>query len=182
MFGSQAGTGVRVEAKAGEALVDLPWRGVERDDRSGAGHVQIERVAVVDAAGRPLATVQRDDRVVVHLQARAATAKRNIIIGYIINDRVGTAICGENSCSVDNGLLDLPAAGAYHIVLEFCWPEIQPGEYTLTLGVGEGDHPLHHVIQCWAHNVVKLAAVSPNRVVHCLFNNPISRLEVTPVG
>ncbi|MBW1963588.1 MAG: ABC transporter ATP-binding protein, partial [Deltaproteobacteria bacterium] len=63
----------------------------------------------------------------------------------------------------------------------FKWPEIFPGEYTITPGIGEGDHPHHHIIQCWAHNVVAVSAVTPGRFINGLFNNPITHMEINPI-
>lgn len=117
------------------------------------------------------------DRIVVHSWVTCLIPKANVLAGYILSDRIGNWICGENSCSVANGVFPL-TAGEHLIRLQFDWPEIQPGEYTITPGIGEGTEPLRHVIQCWAHNVAKFTAVSPNKAVHCIFNNPLQGLQV----
>lgn len=165
-----------------QRLAALPWVEVADDERSGAREVQIERVLVTDADDVPLTTVRADDRVIVRMHVVASMAKNRLIFGYLVNDRMGNAIFGENTWSLADGLITLPAAGRYRVTLEFKWPEIRPGEYTLTFGVGEGDDPLNHTIQCWAHNVVALSAISPNKVIHCLFNNPLSHVEATAIA
>ncbi|MBU0640851.1 MAG: Wzt carbohydrate-binding domain-containing protein, partial [Planctomycetes bacterium] len=159
----------------------LPWIAVPEESRGGARAIQIERVAVTRADHQKLTTVRAAERVVVHMTLRAARPSREILFGYIVNDRLGNAIFGENTVSMANGIVDLAVAGVYIVRFEFDWPEIQPGEYTITLGVGEGNDALSHVIQCWAHNAVAVSAISPDKVVHCLFNNPILDLEVAAV-
>ncbi len=159
------------------SLADLPWREVQAAERSGAGDIRIDRVAVTDAADLPIGTVQAGDRIVVRSWVTCLVPKAHVLAGYILTDRLGTWICGENTCSVSDGVFPL-AAGEHLIQLEFDWPEIQPGEYTITPGIGEGTQPLRHVIQCWAHHVAKFTAISPQKAVHCLFNNPLKEFRV----
>ncbi len=157
---------------------ELPWREVVPAERSGAGNIRIDRVAVTDAAGRPVGTVQAGDRIVVRSWVTCLTPTTHVLAGYILTDRVGNWICGENTCSVPDGVFPL-ATGEHVIQLEFDWPEIQPGDYTITPGIGEGTLPLQHVIQCWAHHVAKFTAISPHKAVHCMFNNPLKGLQVS---
>ena len=157
----------------------LPWRDVDTSDIGGAGEVLVRRVAVTSAeSNEGLQVVKHGTRVRVHAELTSSTPKNDLVVGYIIRDRVGVAIFGENTASSNLPFLAMKQNDAKVITIEFSWPEVHPGEYTITVGVGEGRHPLQHVIQCWAHNVVALQAISPERIVHCIFNNPISHLEV----
>ena len=45
--------------------------------------------------------------------------------------------------------------------------------------MGEGNDPLHHAIQCWAHNVAAVAGISPQKPIHGLFTNPLRGFEFT---
>jgi len=164
----------------GGELANLPWREVAATERSGVGDIRIDRVAVTDPSGRPIGTVQAGTRVVVRSWVTCLAPKPHVLAGYILTDRLGHWICGENTCSVANGVFHL-AAGEHLIQLEFDWPEIQPGDYTITPGIGEGTEPLNHVIQCWAHHVARFTAISPGKAVHCIFNNPIRGMEVSAI-
>ena len=161
----------------GGPLAELPWQEVKPETRSGAGQIIIERVAVTDVTGAALPVIQARDRVIVRMILACALAKDQVLVGYTIFDRLGNLICGENTCSVAAGIFQL-AAGRHLVQFEFDWPEIRPGEYTMTIGVGEGTDPMNHVIQCWAHTVTKFTAISPGKVIHCLFNNPLANLKV----
>ena len=58
------------------------------------------------------------------------------------------------------------------------WPEVQQGEYTMTIGVGNGRHSLHHEIVAWVQSVLQFAVV-PKRDVHGLFNNDLTSFSFT---
>lgn len=171
----------RVSPAEGMPMVArLPWLDVTPSQLSGLGEVSIRRVAVTRPDLRQPGAVQAKDRICVHLWLTCAIRKPQVIAGYILSDRMGHAICGENSCSLADGVIALEP-GDHLMRFEFDWPDIHPGDYSITLGIGDGNDPLRHVIQCWAHNVVKFTAVSPGRVIHCIFNNPMANLGVAPI-
>jgi len=152
------------------------WLVVSEDQTGGAGEVVILRV-FVSKDGLPAKTVQAGDRITVSLLVRATTAKQEVIFGYTIKDRVGNAVFGENSFCLSEGP-QYVERGYTIVVFSFVWPEVYPDDYTITLGIGEGGHPLAHKIQCWAHNVFSLSAIAPGRAIHGMFNNPMRSLEV----
>lgn len=161
------------EQIAASALDALPWREVTDDRRGGLQEVTIERVAVTDAAGHHATSLSPGDRFTVHAIVRADRPKRNLIFGCMIVDRLGENLCGDNSLSSPGTLVDAPAAGRYLVRLEYHWPAVYPGNYTMTVGIGEGTQALSHVVQCWAHNVVAVSAISPDRAIHGRFLNPL---------
>ncbi len=61
-----------------------------------------------------------------------------------LTDRVGNWICGENTCSVPDGVFPL-ATGEHVIQLEFDWPEIQPKTVRdrIYLALKKKNEPLH---------------------------------------
>ncbi|MFH1102671.1 MAG: ABC transporter ATP-binding protein [Pseudomonadota bacterium] len=163
-----------------EIIETHDWIDVPQDSVGGACEVIIEKVMITSKEFEPLTIVKADDYVLLHLIAYSFSDKRNIIFGYLIKDRVGNAIFGENTVECPKGPIDLPA-GRHYIKIGFQWPEIYPSEYTITVGIGEGRHAANHVIQCWAHNILSVSAISPSRFVHALFNNPITYLDVNSV-
>jgi Wzt C-terminal domain len=116
--------------------------------------------------------VKPGDVVGVRMVIQCEAARESLLFGYLVRDKMGTAIFGENSARVANGVVTA-GAGQSEAAFEFTWPEVQPGEYFLTLGVGEGRDAVRHRIQCWAHNLHLFNAISPARPVHCLFNNAL---------
>jgi len=157
----------------------LTWLPVPDDKRGGAGKVVIQRVSVTKDL-RPFKTVQCGEEILVRMLVSASESISETIFGYTIKDRVGVALFGENSLCLVDKIIELDK-GYSLIEYSFVWPEVYPEEYTMTLGIGEGVHPLVHTIQCWAHNIISFSAVTPDIFVHGIFNNPLQRLSVTPL-
>lgn len=163
------------------AVEPAAWIDVDESSRGGAGEVVIRRVAVTDHRGRRLITARPGDPYTAWLVVETDVPKANLIFGAALIDRTGTPICGDNSLSPPGHPVHFDRPGAYVIRLEYQWPRLQPGNYTVTFGCGEGEDALHHVIQCWAHNVVAVAGISPDHPVHGVFTNPLQKFDVAPL-
>ena len=159
---------------------DDTWLDVRSESTAGASEVVIKKVSLRSAAGEPVATAMAGDRLQIRMIVEACSPLNRVIFGYMIRDRVGNGISGDNSLSLDGRLYSL-TAGRQMVSLTIKWPDIAPDEYLITLGIGQGDHPLHHVIQCWAHNVLLVKALSNGRPVHGIFTNPLVECEVQPI-
>ncbi|MCC7387763.1 MAG: ABC transporter ATP-binding protein [Phycisphaerales bacterium] len=174
--------GANTGAAGGSVPDTLPWVEVEEDRRGGAGEIVIRRVAISDADGEGIRAIQPGDPFACHFEVEVVAPKRDLLFGVAINDRFGKTVCGDNSLSLPHGSVDCPEEGRYRVQADFVWPELQPGEYTATFGVGEGRHAHHHTVQCWAHNVVSLTAIAPRRPVHGMFTNPMKDIRISRVG
>ncbi len=155
------------------------WFVVEDDQRSGDGEVSILKVSIIKN-GLPVSVVQKGDLLTVRLFICSSSAMDDIIFGYTVKDRIGNALFGENNLCMEKGGVSLKE-GFSIVEYSFIWPEVFPWEYTVTVGIGEGNLPLGHVIQCWANDIVSLSAVTPGRVVHGMFNNQLESLRITPI-
>ncbi len=156
------------------------WLFVPDDQRGGAGEVQILKVSVTKD-GQQFKIIQKGEKANIRLLIFASRSKKNIIFGYTIKDRMGIALFGENSLSLKAKPICLNTG--YSVVeYAFLWPEVYPDEYTLTVGIGEGDDPLVHAIQCWAHNIASFSAITNGEAIHGIFNNPVDSLQVVSVS
>jgi ABC-type sugar transport system ATPase subunit len=155
------------------------WVVVNDDKRSGECEVSILR-AVILKNNSPVVTVQQGELLTIRLFICAAVAAVEIIFGYTVKDRIGNAVFGENTLSLDEKAITL-AEGFSLVEYSFVWPEVFPWEYTITVGIGEGTLPLGHVVQCWAHDIFSLSAVTPGKVVHGMFNNRLESIAVQSV-
>lgn len=160
---------------------NVGWVEVPDESRGGACEVIIRKVKVTSKEGQTAQVVKSGDPLMLHFLIHCKSPKKSIIFGYTVKDRVGNALCGENTCSVPNGLVEL-SVGYHHVRLGIQWPELYPDQYTITFGIGEGTHPLQHTIQCWAHNMVSITSICPDKCIHGLFNNPITFSEISPVS
>jgi len=99
------------------------------------------------------------------------------IIGYLVRDRLGIALFGQNTAGCNIDLTEI-REGRRQLKLTFVWPEVEQGEYTLTVGLGSGRHSLHHEIVAWVQGLVQFTCV-PRREVHGLFNNDLTVVELS---
>ena len=161
-----------------EALEIDPGRSTDPDA------LQVHRLLASRQSGRGLwepldsgaVTLRTDDRLRVVLEVTVGCSIAQPIWGYLMRDRVGNALFGQNSVgsSLD---VDPVTPGRHLIEFEITWPEVEPGEYTLTFGLGDGAHPLHHSIVAWVQGILRVVSV-PLRPVHGSFNNDLLKLDV----
>lgn len=164
-----------------EAAQTADMTEIDRKKLGGAMEVTIDFYKI-RINGKPyIGYVQNDDEIEILMQI---SAKRNIdyiIVGYQIKDKYGNTIFGENTHSSGFGESAVEAGKQYAAKFKFRWPQIQENTYFLTLGVGEGNHEMQHVIQCWAHNIFEIQNIT-NLPDHGIFNRKIdefSFMEVT---
>lgn len=122
--------------------------------------------------------IKEDDLLGIDILIKASCKMDNIIIGYIVSDRYGNYIFGENTHSSGYRNIQIEENCNYSVRITLYWPEIKEGEYFVTLGLGNGLHEINHTIQCWAHNVIQLKSISPDKTIHCLFNNKIKGFSI----
>jgi ABC-type polysaccharide/polyol phosphate transport system ATPase subunit len=155
------------------------WLKVPEKKRSGVEDVIIDSL-LITSNGKPINVVQQGDLITIQLLVHAAEDMDEIIFGYNVKDRIGNALFGENSLCLDESGLSLKA-GYTVVEYSFHWPEVYPYKYTITVGIGQGLIPLGHVVQCWAHDIVSLTAMTPGRSIHGMFNNNLESLTLSPV-
>ena len=146
--------------------------------------LEIREIAVVvngkttiAETGIPVVVTHGDD-VKVDFLASVGTTVSDPVWGYTMRDRMSTPVFGENTigCGIS---VDRMEPGMYRMSMGFLWPEVQQGEYTMTIGVGDGRHSLHHEIVAWVQSVLQFAVV-PKRDVHGLFNNDLTSFSFRP--
>jgi len=152
----------------------LDWFEIKREEIGGAGDVII-RSCRMEVNNTPSAIVKQGDIVDFYVRLYANREISDVIIGYILKDKYGNSIAGENTLGSGIKLASLKSEQEYIYRLRIKWPEIQEGDYFVTLGVGEGTDQMVHTIQCWAHNVMHIEAIALVPM-HGIVNNAI--LEV----
>lgn len=64
---------------------------------SGTREVEIESVRLLNAVGDSIEVIQVGQRVALHVEVRANAAVEELVLGYMIKDRLGQAIYGTNT-------------------------------------------------------------------------------------
>ena len=114
----------------------------------------------------------------IDLEAVIGQEVESPVLGYLVRDRLGNAVFGENSLGSQIALEPM-SAGAYRLTLAFPWPEVAPGDYTLTIGLGDGLHTHFHQIVGWVQGVASMTSV-PDRPFHGIVNTDITSRKVIP--
>ncbi len=119
------------------------------------------------------------DVLTLDFEVELGVAVNQPVWGYLMRDRVGNALFGQNT--VGSGIEVLPMVpGLYALHLTIVWPEVDHGDYVLTLGIGDGLHPLYHTIVAWTQSIAKFTS-APTRSVHGAFNNDVQGFQMEQI-
>lgn len=114
----------------------------------GAGGARIVDVSLCDSDGQPLAWAVGGEAVRLRIAARAAQPLHSPILGFVVKDRLGQVLFGENTY-LDYQHDPVPCEAGQTLVAEFDFrmPRMPAGDYTVTATVADGtqqDHVQHH--------------------------------------
>lgn len=158
-------------------------RPIALDAMGGRKGIQFQNfsVAINDKShNAESASVFAGDKIEISMDLFSSESLEEIILGYLLVDRNGMYVCGDNTLSLDLSFSissQKRAAGS----LIFRWPAVANGTYTLTLGIGRGKDPLNHVIECWAHSIYAFESIS-HSPVHGLFTNHVIEAKLKEIN
>jgi hypothetical protein len=152
------------------------WIEIPETRLSGTLRVKIKKCLWLVNDCEKITAVKDKDKVRIDFEVFSSEEIDQIIVGHQIHDRFGNMIFGETNHSSGLGTLSL-SKGASFISVEFKWPEIAPGKYSLTMGIGSGCDSMIHTIECWAHNIFILDSSSATPI-HGLFNVKMNSINL----
>ncbi len=152
------------------------WHTVPQEAKGGAMDVEIEEFKVL-VNGCSSDVAKTEDEISIGVVIHSHKNCENIILGYTFKDKYGNSIFAQNT--VGAGIRVDGVSGNNSYMLSFCfkWPQVKEGDYFLTLGIGEGEDQMVHVIQCWAHNVAHIQGIS-TVPMHGVINHVIDDFKV----
>ncbi|WFB58117.1 ABC transporter ATP-binding protein [Paenibacillus sp. BR1-192] len=153
------------------------WMPVEEDSLGGAQEIKIKAVNFTVNDEEYKGYISANDKLNINILVESTKVTSEIIIGYLVNDKYGNAIFGENTIGSNLEIGSVLANKPYTIGFQINWPEIQENEYFVTIGIGEGFHEMQHTIQCWAHNIIHLKNIELT-TIHAIFNNKINYISI----
>lgn len=107
---------------------------------SGTGEIVFKDVALFDAKGRNIDTVEVGSIVTLRVQVHARKAVPELVIGYMIKDRLGQTIFGTNTHHHDQVLVDVGAD--QRLTYDFTFSaNLGAGSYSISIAAHEG--PVH---------------------------------------
>lgn len=146
----------------------------------GIGDILIEKVAI-QVDGQPARAVFKGCEVAIDVLTRCKKEFSGFLIfGYSFRDEKGIQILSSDT-QISGYTLPRTEAGRYVVRMEFPWPDLKPGDYTLTLGIAESGKTGVRSRQCWATDFVALKALKTNQV-YGILNEPITHFEINQVA
>ncbi|NIK78352.1 teichoic acid transport system ATP-binding protein [Paenibacillus castaneae] len=162
------------------SIDDTNWTAIDKEALGGAGEVVIKSIKFMVNGEEYKGYVTKESIVEINMRIACFKETTELIFGYLVNDKYGNAIFGENTLSSNLKVGKIEANKEYLVKMYLNWPEIQENDYFITLGIGEGFHELQHTIQCWAHNIIQVKNIT-TETVHAIFNNKIKEISIEKI-
>lgn len=156
------------------------WTWITQDDIGGAGEVKIE-ACKIEINNVSASIVKPGDKVKILLRLASEKDAGNLIIGYTFKDKFGNSIFAQNTLGEHIKVENVKKDKKYVAAIGFHWPEVREGDYFLTMGIGEGEDQMVHVIQCWAHNIIHIEAIAL-KPMHGIINHIIEKFDLEGVN
>lgn len=116
----------------------------------GLGGSRVEHVEICDAHNRPLSWVVGGEDVVLWVQAKALQDIARPIVGFIVKDRLGQGLFGDNTyLTYEAQPVQCSAGQRFEARFHFQMPRLPSGDYSVTIAVADGtqqDHVQHQWI------------------------------------
>lgn len=149
---------------AADELPEQPYWDEKRD--YGNQHAYITRVSLIGLDGQRTNTPNCGEVVQLQISTLCIRCIESFIAGFVVRDRTGQVIFGENSTGQDR-----LQASTNHIVsisFEFVMPFLQPGSYSLSVAVSNGDAKQFQVMH-YKPDILILEPMVGNRPVQGVF-------------
>jgi lipopolysaccharide transport system ATP-binding protein len=144
----------------------------------GKGGGNITSVQLFDEAGKPLAWVVGGEMVKLVITCLANTNIVSPILGFIVNDRLGQVIFGDNTFNFSKQAPLVVSTGkTIEARFEFMMPILPLGDYSITVALAEGtqQEPVQHH---WMHDALLLKSHSSS-VSTGLVGVPMSSIQLS---
>lgn len=124
------------------------------------GHAEIISMSISRNDGRTDSAFEGGERVCVTLRAKAHAAMESPILGFVVRDRLGQDLFGENTLAFTNLVPRSVAAGqTFEGKFTFRLPMLANGDYAVMASVADGhqfDNTQHH----YMHDALVLSVAS----------------------
>ncbi|PZT27411.1 ABC transporter ATP-binding protein [Stenotrophomonas maltophilia] len=111
---------------------------------------------VYDRQGRRLTWVVGGERVELRLRIRAAVSIRSLIVGFVVKDRQGQPLFGDNSYLTHRDKpIDVKAGDTLDFYFRFRMPVLPAGDYSVSAAISDGVQE-EHVMHQWVHDALIL--------------------------
>lgn len=155
---------------------------VHRFDESasgfGDGGATITDVCFIDSQGRKLSGILGGSTVALQFTFVAHRDLARLIVGFLIKDRLGQVILGDNNCIIHYDNPRRAEAGkTYTVSFGITMPYLALSEYIVSVSVASGTQS-EHIQHCWLHDALVFRA-EKGPVVHGIMGIPLAFCDIT---
>lgn len=128
----------------------------------GSGAAKIVSVEFQDTQGRALNWVVGGEKVCLRILVTVAQNMTSPIVGFVVKDRLGQALFGDNTyLSYMDDPLHAVAGQMLQAQFQFVMPRLMNGDYTLTVAIADGTQE-DHVQHQWIFDAMTFRSESTN--------------------
>lgn len=128
---------------------------------SGTGEARIESVQLLTPEGSPLNYVSVGQRVMLRVQVMTHTLINDLVVGYMIKDRLGQTVFGTNTHHLSLAIENLAEKQPATVSLEFD-ANLGPGNYSISVAI-HGDETHMNANYQWIDQAVLFNVVNMNQ-------------------
>ena len=136
---------------------------------------EILRASLLRADRTPLAVLFERQTAIIQFTARTHRPLDEPIAGFLLKNRLGQNLFGNNTSSLQVRLPSLDRGVDINFEFEIEIPALAIGEYTIAIAIGEGDH-LDPLIHHWIHDAI--AFRSDCAGLSAMVDLPVLRAEI----
>ena len=145
------------------------------------GQADIVSVSLTRLSPGPEGVFEGGERVRMTVRAKAHEPLQNPILGFLVRDRLGQDLFGENTLPFTNRVPTPIGAGmAFEGVFEFRLPMLPNGQYAVMASVADGD-PYDNLQHHWMHDAL-IINVSSSKIRYGLVGIPFERVELEVIN
>jgi lipopolysaccharide transport system ATP-binding protein len=130
---------------------------------SGTGEVSLTEIGLIDEMGQPLDIVTVGQKVTLRVNVMTHANIDELVLGYVIKDRLGQSIFGTNTHHYEQPLLAIEADQSVEFQFEFK-ANLGPGTYSIAIAAHSQDNHLANNYE-WRDQAFIFNMVNANKPV-----------------
>ena len=145
-------------------------------DKFGTGKIHVDDVYFIDDDNRKLRCVTGGRITNLEIVLTARSDISNLIVGFLVKNRLGQVLFGENSLFFNEQGYQVEKGKRYIARMKILMPYLAKGEYILSLGIASGTQK-NHIQHCWMHDSL-IFSCQTTHVLHGLFGVPAKEFHI----
>jgi lipopolysaccharide transport system ATP-binding protein len=125
---------------------------------SGTGEAVVDEVVLVDESGQPVEVIGVGQPVALRIKVKCVRAIPELVVGYMIKDRLGQTVFGTNTYHLKQVLVDLAQGQSVELHFEFT-ANLGVGSYSVAVALHTGDAHLANNYE-WRDRVLMFNVVN----------------------